>query len=67
MLFYSHLIIIREQHDGQNPSLVTRADQFKRSQLTNSDRFRLVLLLHFTRSVNKPYISSTKYFAALAS
>ncbi len=27
MLFYTHLIIFREQHDGQNPSLATRAHQ----------------------------------------
>ena len=27
MLFYSHLIISREQQNGQNPSLVTRAHQ----------------------------------------
>ncbi len=27
MLFYSRLIIIREQHDEQNPSLVKRARQ----------------------------------------
>ena len=27
MLFSSHLIISREQHDGQNPSLATRAHQ----------------------------------------
>ena len=27
MLFYPHLIIIREQHDGQNLSLATRAHQ----------------------------------------
>jgi len=27
MVFYSHLVIIREQHDGQNPSMVTRARQ----------------------------------------
>jgi hypothetical protein len=27
MLFYSHLTISREQHGGQNPSLITRAHQ----------------------------------------
>jgi hypothetical protein len=27
MLFYPRLIIFREQHDGQNPSLVSRANQ----------------------------------------
>jgi hypothetical protein len=27
MVFYSQLIIVWEQHDGQNPSQVTKANQ----------------------------------------
>ena len=55
LLWYFTLIIIREQHDRQNPSPITRALQtldkthdFSRPQLTNYDRFRLVFLSHFS-------------------